>query len=67
MDEYRLRIREKRLVKRMTQMQLAAKVGISRNFLSEIERGKYDIHLSLLCKFSRALNSSPGNLIEYKK
>jgi len=67
MDEYRLKIKEIRLAKRITQHQLAIKVGISRSFLSEIENGKWDIHLSLLCKLSKALESSPGELIEYKK
>jgi len=67
MDKYKLRIKEFRKVKNLTQTQLAKKVGISRNFLSEIENGKYDIRLSLLCTISEALDSSPRELIEYKK
>ena len=66
MRNYRLKIKEIRLSKKMTQKELARKVGISRNFLSEIENDKYDIKLSLLCSIACALNTTPRKLIIYK-
>lgn len=67
MDKYKLKIKAFRTAKKLTQKQLAEKVGISRNFLSEIENGKYDIRLSLLCTIAEALDTIPRKLIEYKK
>lgn len=67
MDKYKLKIKEFRHAKKLTQKQLAEKVGISRNFLSEIENGKYDIRLSLLCNIAEALDTTPKQLIVYKK
>jgi len=66
MDQYRLKIKEIRLAKKLTQTELAKKVGISRNFLSEIENGKYDIRLTLLCDIALALDTTPRKLIVYK-
>jgi transcriptional regulator with XRE-family HTH domain len=67
MDMYKLKIKEFRKASKLTQKQLAEKVGISRSFLSEIENNKYDIRLSLLCTISEALDTIPRELIEYKK
>lgn len=66
MDMYSLNIKEFRKAKKLTQKQLAEKVGISRNFLSEIENGKWDIGLDLLIKISKVLGVHPSKLIEYK-
>lgn len=51
-----LQIRKYRQLKRLTQEQLGEKVGISSNYLSEIEHAKYDIKLSLLLKISQELD-----------
>lgn len=62
---YKLKIKEIRRSKGITQKKLAAKVGISQNFLSEIENGKYDIRLSLIYKIGIALQVNPFTLIEF--
>lgn len=61
---YILKIKKYRKLKRFTQKQLASKVGISQNFLSEIENQKYDIGLNLLCKIGEALEECSRNLFE---
>lgn len=66
MDMYTLKIKEFRNAKKLTQKQLAEKVGISRNFLSEIENDKWDIKLDLLIKIGKALGIHPSKLIKYK-
>lgn len=63
--EYRLRIKEYRKQDGMTQKELATKIGISQNYLSELENGKYDIKLSLLCKIANALEVFPFELVEF--
>jgi transcriptional regulator with XRE-family HTH domain len=62
---YRLKIKEFRKLKGLTQKELALKVGISQNFLSEIENCKYDISLALFCRISIALEVSPYELIDF--
>ncbi|MGH4139244.1 helix-turn-helix transcriptional regulator [Clostridium sp.] len=66
MDNYKLKIKEIRLTKKLTQTELTREVGVSRNFLSEIENNKYDIKLSLLCNIAWALDTTPRKLIIYK-
>jgi len=66
MDMYELKIKEFRKIKKLTQTQLSEIVGISQNYLSEIERGKWDIKLDLLIKISKALGVNPSKLIKYK-
>jgi transcriptional regulator with XRE-family HTH domain len=69
---YKLKIKEYRRLNNITQRQLASRIGISQNYLSELENGKYDISLNLLCKIGEVLEESPKNLFEctlkrYKK
>jgi len=66
MESYKLRIKSYRILKGYSQKELAAKVGISQNYLSELENGKYDIKLSLLCKISSVLNVPVCLLFESK-
>ena len=66
MDMYTLKIKQYRKNRRLTQKQLADKVGISRSYLSEIENGKWDIGLDLLIKISKVLKVAPSKLIKYK-
>lgn len=61
---YVLKIKKYRKLKKITQKQLASKIGISQNFLSEIENQKYDIGLNLLFKIGDALEECPLNLLE---
>ena len=66
MDKYKLRIKEFRANKNLTQKQLADKVGISRSFLSELENGKYDISLNLLIKIGEVLEVDIWVLVDIK-
>lgn len=61
---YKLKIREYRKEKKFTQITLSQKIGISRNFLSELENNKYPINLELLCKIARELEVSAKDLFE---
>ena len=65
MSNYKLRIKEFRKIRGLTQKQLAHKIGISRSFLCEIENGKYDIRLSLLLKISVVLDVNPWVLADF--
>jgi transcriptional regulator with XRE-family HTH domain len=40
MDEFAQKVRDRRLQEKLSQEELASKVGISRNYLSQIERGQ---------------------------
>lgn len=60
---YKLAIREHRILNKLTQKDLAYRIGISQNYLSEIEKGKYDIRVSFLLSISNALDVCPGYLI----
>jgi len=66
MDMYTLKIKYFRNAKKITQKQLAEKIGISQNYLSEIENNKWDIKLDLLIKISKILKVDPRKLIDYK-
>jgi transcriptional regulator with XRE-family HTH domain len=63
---YKLLIKRYRKIRRITQKELAYKIEISQNYLSELENNKYDIRLSLLCKIAKELNTSPKKLFIYK-
>ena len=64
MENYIVKIRQYRISKNLTQKELAAMTGISQSFLSEIENGRYDIKLSLLCRIAEQLEVSPFKLVE---
>jgi transcriptional regulator with XRE-family HTH domain len=66
MDMYILKIKEFRKTKKLTQKQLAERVGISRSFLGELENGKWDIGLDLLIKISISLEIHYSDLISRK-
>lgn len=40
MDEFAKRVRDRRIEERLSQQELADQIGISRNYLSQIERGQ---------------------------
>lgn len=62
---YTLKIKHYRILHGYTQKELASKLSISQNYLSEIENGRYDISLTLLCKIADVLNVHPFDLIEF--
>lgn len=63
---YKLKIKLIREEKLLSQKELAFRIDISQNYLSEIENGKYDIKLSLLYKISQILEVYPFELVEFK-
>lgn len=52
------RIKELRARHDLTQEQLAAKVGVRRETISHVEKGRYNLSLLLAYKITRALESS---------
>ena len=55
---FRTRIKELRARHDLTQEQLATKVGVRRETISHIEKGRYNLSLLLAYKITRALESS---------
>ena len=58
------RVKQARLAKHLTQMQLAEVAGISVSFLSNIENGRQSMNLRALIAISDALNVSADWLIK---
>lgn len=50
---------------RLTQMELAAKAGIDRAFLSGVENGKRNLSVVLLARLAAALNASVSDLVRH--
>lgn len=57
------RLRELRKAKKITQVQLAEKTGISQTYIAVIENGKRDIDFELAKKFADALGVMPYELM----
>lgn len=64
MVTYNLNIKKERVKKRLTQKELAQKIGVSRSYLSDLENCKFDIKLSLLIKITEILEVGLNDLIE---
>ncbi len=58
------RVKQARLAKHLTQMQLAEAANISMSFLSNIENGRQSMNLRVLIAISNALNVSTDWLIK---
>jgi len=63
-DTVRTNIRRYRDYRKWTQAELAEKIGISINFLSDIENGKRWISPSSMVKFASVLNIEPFELFK---
>ena len=61
---YRLKIKEIRTQKGLSQKDLAEKIGISNTYLSELEHTKFDIRLGLLLEIAKELNVELTDLYE---
>jgi transcriptional regulator with XRE-family HTH domain len=59
-----MKLRQMRERRGMTQAALAAKVGVSRGYLSRLEMGRHDPPLSRVQRLARALKVKPGDLID---
>lgn len=64
MDEFVEAFNRKYPENGMTQKELAKRIGISQNYLSNLENGKFDIKLSLLFKIALELDIGLQELIE---
>jgi len=53
-------LRRERQHQALTQQELAHRAGISRAYLSEIERGKRDLSVTVLVKLQQALGPTSG-------
>lgn len=61
---YRLKIKEVRKQKGISQKELAKRIGISSNYLSELEHTKFDIRFGLLLEIAKELDTSVEDLYE---
>lgn len=59
-----LNIRMRRHILRLTQVQLAEKVGCGSRYISALERGKQDLSIEKLFAISRALECSMADLLQ---
>jgi len=60
-------LRERRKELKLTQAELAARLGISTSFYANIERGNRFVSLEVLDRLSKTLNVSIGSLFEEHK
>ena len=64
-SEFGRKIKEKRLLRNLTQEQLAEKIGISPKSLSQIELGNNFVTADNIEKICNALNISPKSLFDF--
>jgi len=57
------RIRRRRLHLGLSQEELAARAGLHRNAIGNLERGEFDPKATTLLRVARALEVSPGSLL----
>jgi transcriptional regulator with XRE-family HTH domain len=57
-------IKNKRIEKNLTQNQVAVNISISRNYLSDIENGRYMPSVDTLTKIARCLNMDLNFLVK---
>lgn len=60
-------VREHRLRRGLTQEELAQAVGVSRQSINSIERGRYTPSLPLALRFARVFGCSTDELFELKE
>jgi transcriptional regulator with XRE-family HTH domain len=58
-----LRLLQLRRKKKLSQVQLSKRAGVSRSYISEIEKGVYDPTTKIICRLCRALNCTPNDMI----
>lgn len=61
---YTLKIKIIRIKKGVSQKELAKRIGISNNYLSELEHNKFDIRFGLLLEIAKELNVEVEDLYE---
>lgn len=66
-DTVRNQIKERRLRQGLTQEELAASVGVSRQSINSIERGRYTPSLALALRFARVFDCTTDELFELEE
>jgi len=66
-DTVRSRIKEQRLRRGLTQEELARSVGVSRQSVNSIERGRYTPSLALALKFAQVFDCPTDELFELEE
>jgi len=66
-DTVRSRVKERRLRRGLTQEELARSVGVSRQSINSIERGRYTPSLALALKFARVFDCPTDELFELEE
>lgn len=56
-------VRIKRMALGISQKRLAKESGVSRSYIIEIEEGKYNVSISILCELCKVLKCTPNDLI----
>lgn len=59
-----LNLTKLRRKKKLSQLQLSKRAGVSRSYISGIEAGKYDPTTNIVCKLCKALGCTPNDLIK---
>jgi transcriptional regulator with XRE-family HTH domain len=59
-------LREIRLKKKMSQGDIARKLGVHRSYISGLERGKRNPSLLTIKKMAKAIGVEPKELLEYE-
>ncbi len=62
-NAFGLKVREKRKQLRITQKELAEKIGVTRVYFGQIERGETSITLEKVYKLARALDCMVNDLL----
>lgn len=61
----KIRIKELRKQRNMTQRQLALRSGVAKSYINELEKGKYNNPgAEVLCKLAKALRCNINDLID---
>jgi transcriptional regulator with XRE-family HTH domain len=63
-ERFAMNLKKLRTSKGMTQAELAAKAGISREYLARLELGQHDPHLSRLRSLAKALGVKVSDLVD---
>ena len=59
-----MRLKQVRAKRKLSQADLAAKVGLSREYIARLETGHHDPPLSTLMRLAKALKVKVGKLLE---
>jgi len=59
------KVKQLRVSKGLTQLELADKIGSGESTISRVEKGKYNPSLKWLLRFAEALETSAPEMMEY--